>query len=111
MDIELFIADWLAAANAYDRHEFAAKWQENAVLKDTSIGEIFTGHTGIRSYFEDYFIGYKTQTKLLKLIVVSDKQAHVEVAFTGDFPGKKIKGTFDLTFSDGLISAAQADLL
>lgn len=111
MNIESFVKDWLAAANAFDTTRFLEKWHKNAVLDDPSVGQKFKGHPGIRSYFEDYFIGYKTQTKLVKLDPISDKEAHLTVHFTGEFPGGQIGGTFDLVFKDEKILKAKADLI
>ena len=66
MDIEIFIQDWLAVSNAYDTEKYLEKYHENAVLDDPSVGRIFSGHIGIRKYFEDYFIRYKTRTRLVQ---------------------------------------------
>lgn len=90
MDIDRFIHNWIAIANAYDTKRFVEQWQPNAVLNDPSVGQVFKGHRGIKTYFEEYFIGYKTQTRLVKLDIISDKEAHVKVEFTGEFPGNKI---------------------
>lgn len=59
------------------------------MLDNPSVGQVFKGHSGIREYFEDYFIGYKTQTRLIKLDILSDSEAHIEVEFTGEFPETK----------------------
>jgi ketosteroid isomerase-like protein len=111
MDIKKFTRDFIAVCNAYNTKSYLEKWQRDAVLDDPSVGKVFTGHEGIKAYFEAYFIGYKTQTKLIRLDIISDNKAHVEVEFTGDFPGGRIGGTFDFTFTDGKISAAKADLI
>lgn len=111
MNSEHFIADWLKAANAFDTSAFLDFWHADATLDDPSVGHIFKGHSGIRSYFEEYFIGYKTQTRLVKLEMISTDKAYIEVEFTGEFPGGKIGGMFDLTFRDGKIASAKADLL
>ncbi|WP_231433776.1 MULTISPECIES: nuclear transport factor 2 family protein [unclassified Chryseobacterium] len=83
MEIKSFIQDWLALANAYDTKNYLEKWHEKAVLDDTSVGHIFKGHSGIKKYFESYFIGYKTQTRLVNLDIISENEAHVEVEFSG----------------------------
>ncbi|MCW3126069.1 MAG: hypothetical protein JWO03_1727 [Bacteroidetes bacterium] len=111
MDIEKFIQKWIAAGNAYDTNGYLEKYHKNAVLDDPSVGQSFEGHTGIRKYFEDYFIGYKTQTRLIKSEITGDMSAHVEVEFTGEFPEGKIGGIFDLTFKSGKILSAKADLI
>lgn len=111
MDIKAFVKDWLDISNAYDMKNYLEKWQENAVLDDPSVGQIFKGHSGIRKYFESYFIGYKTQTRLIKLDIISENEAHIEVEFTGEFPEGKIGGLFDFTFKDNKIEKAKADLM
>ena len=111
MDIKLFIEDWLAVSNAYDTEKYLDKWHKDAVLDDPSVGQVFKGHSGIKNYFESYFIGYRTQTRLVTLDTISDNEAHIEVEFTGEFPEGKIGGMFDFTFKDGKIAKAKADLL
>ncbi len=111
MDIKAFINDFLAVSNAYDTESYLGKWQEKAVLDDPSVGRIFKGHSGIRNYFESYFIGYKTQARLMKLDIISDNEAHIEVEFTGEFPEGRIGGIVDFTFKDGKIAEAKADLI
>ncbi|QPH39111.1 nuclear transport factor 2 family protein [Pedobacter endophyticus] len=110
MDINEFIKEWLSKSNNYETEKYLQLWQEKAVLDDPSVGQIFKGHPGIRNYFENYFIGYKTQSRLLKLDILSDNEAHIEVEFTGEFPEGKIRGTFDFTFKDGKINKAKAAL-
>ena len=105
MDIAAFLKDWIAAGNDYDTEKYLEKYKENALLDDPSVGRSFKGHEGIREYFTSYFIGYKTQTKLLKLIS-GDHTAHLEVEFTGSFPEGKIGGMFDFTFRDDKIVTA-----
>ena len=111
MEIKSFIQNWIAVSNAYDTKNYLEKWDEKAVLDDPSVGQIFKGHSGIKKYFESYFIGYKTQTRLVKLNIISENEAHAEMEFTGEFPEGKIGGTFDFTFKDGKIISAKADLL
>lgn len=111
MNINKFIQNWLTIANAYETKKFVEQWHQNAILNDPSVGQIFKGHQAIKTYFEDYFIGYKTQTRLVKLDIISDNEAHFEVEFTGEFPGNKIGGMFEITFKDGKIAKAKADLI
>ncbi|MGS2740175.1 nuclear transport factor 2 family protein [Sinomicrobium sp. M5D2P17] len=110
MDIEKFIADWLKASNDFDTEKYLEMYHKDAVLDDPSVGRKFKGHPGIGNYFESYFIGYNTQTRLIHLDVKDDK-AHLEVEFAGDFPEGKIGGIFDFTFKDDKIAAVQADLI
>jgi len=111
MHIENLIQNFIATANAHDTKAFLENWHADAVLNDPSVGEVFNGHAGIQNYFEDYFIGYKTQTKLLKLDILHENTAQILVEFTGNFPGNKTDGTFDFQFKDGKITFAKADLI
>jgi ketosteroid isomerase-like protein len=111
MDIKAFIKDWLVASNAYDTNSYLEKWHKTAVLDDPSVGQVFKGQSGIKKYFESYFVGYKTQTRLVKLDILGDNEAHIEVEFTGEFPEGKINGIFDFTFKDGKIISAKANLI
>ena len=111
MDISAFIKDWLDKSNVYDTKRYLEKWHENAILDDPSVGQVFKGHSGIKKYFERYFIDYKTQTRLVELDIISDNEAHIEVEFTGEFPEGKIRGTFYFTFKDGKIEKAKAALM
>lgn len=110
MDIKTFLLEWLELSNSYNTEKYLEKYLEDAILDDPSVGRKFTGHKGIREYYNSYFIGYKTQTKLVNL-EIKDNTAHMEVEFTGDFPGGKIGGMFDFIFKDEKISSAKADLI
>lgn len=109
MNIEEFITDWLDASNSYDTNRYLDKYLEEATLNDPSVGKKFIGHKGIKEYYDTYFIGYKTQTRLINLSI-RNNTAHLEVDFTGDFPGGQIGGVFDFTFKNGKILEAKADL-
>lgn len=111
IDIRKFIEEWLALSNAYDTENYLRKYHEDAELDDPSVGRVFKGHAGIRKYFENYFIGYRTQTRLVKLNVTGKDSAHLEVEFTGDFPEGKIGGVFDFKFKQNMIISARANLL
>lgn len=111
MKIKKFIEDWLAASNSYETNNYLEKWNKDAFLEDPSIGQVFKGHLGIKKYFEDYFIGYKTKTRLVNLEIISDNAAHIDVEFTGQFPEGKIGGVFDFIFEDGKIAFAKANLV
>ena len=110
MDIETFLREWVAVGNSYDKRKYLDMYLEDAVLDDPSVGRKFVGREEIGEYYSSYFIGYKTQTKVLKLLVDADK-AHLEVEFTGDFPEGKIEGVFDFTFRDEKIAGVKADLM
>ncbi|MEV6282183.1 nuclear transport factor 2 family protein [Kribbella sp. NPDC051770] len=104
------LAEWIAAANAHDASEFLAYFTEDAVLDDPSVGEVYEGRDRIGEYYQSYFIGYDTRTELVGTEQRGDV-LHVEVAFTGSFPGGQTNGIFDLTFSGRQIQHARADLI
>jgi len=110
MGIKAFLLDWIAVSNSYDTEKYLEKYLEDAVLDDPSVGRKFVGHKGIKDYYLSYFIGYKTQTKLMKLKIQNNK-AHLEVEFTGEFPEGKTEGMFDFTFRDQKIATVKADLI
>jgi len=110
MNIEKLIDDWIEVSNSYDTEKYLSFFGEKAILDDPSVGRKFSGKKGIGEYFTSYFIGYKTQTKKVSLLVKDENQAHLEVEFTGDFPEGKIGGMFDFTFKDGKIEFVAADL-
>lgn len=110
MDIKAFLIDWLEISNSYNTENYLAKYLEDAVLDDPSVGRKFIGHKGIKDYYTNYFIGYKTQTKLVKLDI-QEKNTHLEVEFTGEFPEGKIRGIFDFTFQNEKIATIKADLI
>ncbi|CAM4403351.1 nuclear transport factor 2 family protein [Flavobacterium terrigena] len=109
MDIRAFLLDWLEISNSYNTEKYLEKYLEDAILNDPSVGKKFIGHKGIREYYTSYFIGYKTQTRLLKLDI-QDNNAQMEVEFTGEFPERKIEGIFDFTFKNQKIETVEADL-
>jgi ketosteroid isomerase-like protein len=110
MNIKSFIEEWIIAANSYNTQKYLEFYSEEAILNDPSVGREFIGHSGIKEYFTKYFIGYSTQTEIVKLDI-SENTAYLEVEFTGDFPEGKIGGSFDFTFSDGKIITLKADLI
>jgi ketosteroid isomerase-like protein len=110
VEIKGFVDAWIAAGNQFDTKKYLSFFLPDAILDDPSVGRKFKGHKGINNYFDSYFIGYNTHTKLTK-VTINGGRTHVEVHFTGDFPGGKIGGTFDITFQNGKISLLKADLL
>ncbi|WP_458844594.1 nuclear transport factor 2 family protein [Flavobacterium hauense] len=111
MDIHTFINDWIAAGNAFDVEQYLEFYWADAILDDPSVGRKFIGHEGIKDYFQDYFIGYNTQTRLVHLQIKDDIFVHLEVEFIGDFTEGSIGGMFDLTFKNNKIAFVKADLL
>jgi len=67
-------------------------------------------HLAPARYFQSYFVGYNTQTRLVSTEAREDS-LHVEVDFTGDFPGGQTGGTFDIAFAGEKLARVQADLL
>lgn len=111
MNIKHFIEAWIATGNQYDTKKYLDFYWPDAVLEDPSVGSTFKAHKGIQHYFESYFIGYQTQTRLVSVSISDTIHAHLEVEFTGDFPEGKIGGMFDFTFRDGKIAFVKADLI
>ncbi|WP_285103286.1 nuclear transport factor 2 family protein [Promicromonospora sp. MEB111] len=104
------IAEWIAATNTHDSAAYLAFFTDDAVLDDPSVGEIFEGHAGINEYFQSYFIGYGTQTRLLST-EPRDGYLHVAVEFTGTFPERRVGGIFDVTLTaENKIAHVRADL-
>jgi len=86
-------------------------YSPDAVLDDPSVGRKFEGNKGIQQYFDSYFIGYNTHTEKVKLKVINEQHAHLELQFAGDFPEGKIGGTFEFKFENGKIAFVKADLV
>lgn len=111
MKIKSFVNAWMAAANQFDTNQYLSFFLPNAILDDPSVGRKFIGHTGIRNYFDSYFIGYNTQTRLVKMDIVTGDRVHLEVEFTGSFPEGTIGGVFDISFQNDRIVFMKADLI
>ncbi len=111
MNIHNFINDWLLASNNFDTEKYLEFYEPDSILDDPSVGRQFIGHKGIKDYFESYFIGYNTNTKLVNLNIKDEENVHLEVEFTGDFSEGKLGGIFDLKFKNEKIIFAKADLI
>lgn len=111
MDIKNIIENWITVSNSYDTEKYLDFFLTEAVLDDPSVGREFKGQIGIKNYFESYFIGYQTQTRIIKLDIKDDNHARLEVEFTGNFPEGVIGGMFDFTFENNKISFIKADLI
>ncbi len=99
----------LAATNAFDVDRALTLFTPDAVIDDPSTGSRFDGHTGIRNYIEQYFIGYHTVTRLLSINSGGENRVRARVDFTGDF-GHEI-GVLEISVnSDGLIERIDASL-
>jgi len=111
MNIPTFIKEWIAVSNSFDTERYLEFYLPDATLDDPSVGRKFEGHSGIKEYFDDYFIGYHTHTKQVDLTITDEESANLQVQFTGNFPEGKIGGTFNFKFSDGKIAFVKADLI
>lgn len=99
----------IAAINAFDVESVLALFTPDAVIDDPSTGHCFVGHTGVRGYIEQYFIGYHTVTCLLSIKYSTASCACIRVDFTGDF-GHEI-GLLKISVDPrGLIVRIDADL-
>lgn len=110
MDTNAFLQSWLSASNSFDTNAYLQYYDEKAVIHDPAVGEKFIGHSRIRKYFEEYFIGYNTHTKIVKIEIPDDTSAHLETLFTGNFSEKGIDGTLDFTFHKDKIIHLKAEL-
>jgi len=100
---------FIAATNAGDVAAVLALFTPDAVIDDPSTGHRFDHHAGIRSYVEQFFIGYHTVTRLLSIESLGAARARVRVDFTGDF-GHEI-GLLELCVNaQGAIVRIDADL-
>lgn len=104
------VAAWIAATNTHDVDRYLSFFADDAVLDDPSVGEAFTGRGGLARYFQSYFVGYNTHTRLVGT-EPRGGALHVEVDFTGDFPGGQTGGTFEVTFAGQKLARVTADLL
>jgi len=111
MNIPNFINEWLAASNAFDTQKYLEFYNDDVILDDPSVGKQFKGHEGIKEYFDNYFIGYNTDTQLVNLNVKGIESAHLEVNFTGTFAEGTIGGIFDFKFKNEKIIFVKADLI
>ncbi|MGF6768216.1 ketosteroid isomerase-like protein [Paraburkholderia sp. GAS199] len=107
--MEKLVSVFIQTANAFDVEGALALFASDAVIDDVSVGDAFVGIEGIRLYFEQFFVGYKTVSKLLSLEHLDDSTAVARLDFTGDF-GHEI-GTLKIAINaDGLIERIDADL-
>lgn len=107
--MDKLVDTFMQALNAFDVEGALALFTSGAVIEDVSVGDAFVGTDGIRLYIEQFFVGYKTASKLLSLERLDDFTAIARVDFTGEFGHEigslKIKGS-----ADGLIERIEADL-
>lgn len=103
------IQKFIRATNAFDVDAALKLFAEEAVIDDVSVGDQFKNAKGIRKYLEQFFVGYKTVTKLESVEVLSDWNAKAQLDFTGNFGHET--GSLNFTFnSNGLIVRVDAYL-
>ena len=103
------IASWIEATNSYDTARYLSYFSDGAVLDDPSVGGEHNGLNRIQEYFESWFVGLNTQTRLLD-VTLQDDRYRVEVHFTGDFPEGEADGVFVITFEGNRFSRVWAEL-
>ncbi|HMH34666.1 MAG TPA: nuclear transport factor 2 family protein [Puia sp.] len=103
------IKQFIHATNAFDVEAALALFADDAVIDDVSVGEKFKNTSGVRKYLENFFVGYKTVTRLESIVVLDNRNAKAHVDFTGDFGHET--GGLNFTFnSAGLIITINAYL-
>ena len=107
--MQTLVATFIETANAFDVEGTLALFASNSVISDVSVGDTFVGTEGVRLYLEQFFVGYKTTSKLLSLQNLDNFSALVRLDFTGDF-GHEV-GTLKITINAAsLIERIDADL-
>ena len=100
---------FLRCTNAFDLDGALRLFTPDAIIDDVSVGDAFVGAKGIRRYLEQFFVGYKTASRVLSSKQLDDSKTVARVDFTGDF-GHEI-GTLKFAVNaDGLIERIDADL-
>jgi ketosteroid isomerase-like protein len=107
--MEKLVNNFIENANAFDVDGMLALFSFDAVIDDVSVGDAFVGADGVRRYLEQYFVGYRTTTRLLALEQKDDATASARVDFTGDFGHETGWLRFKLD-ADGLIARIDANL-
>ncbi|MBG1232807.1 nuclear transport factor 2 family protein [Aestuariivirga litoralis] len=108
--METTITKFITSMNAFDVEVALTLFSAKAVIDERSVGKKFKGKSGLREYFEEYFVGYHTVTQLDAIEIIDTTHANAHVDFTGDFGHEK--GMLNFAFNkDGLITGVEADLL
>jgi ketosteroid isomerase-like protein len=103
------IKQFINATNAFDVESALTLFADDAVIDDVSVGKKFRNTSGVRKYFEKFFVGYKTVTRLESIEVLDNLNARAQVDFTGEFGHET--GGLTFTFnSAGLIIKVDAYL-
>jgi ketosteroid isomerase-like protein len=108
-DVEKAVQQFIQSANKFDVNAALALFASNAVIDDVSVGDKFKNTAGVRRYLEQFFVGYKTVTRLESIEIVNAYHAKAKVDFTGNFGHET--GGLDVTINkEGLITAIDAYL-
>jgi hypothetical protein len=100
---------FIQSCNAFDVGTALTLFANDAEIIDISVGRTFKNITRVRSYLEEFFVGYKTVTKLESIEIIDTLNANTQVDFTGDFGHET--GALNFTFNaDGLIKVINAHL-
>ena len=108
-EIEKIVKQFIKSSNAFDVETALTLFASDAVIDDVSVGEKFKNIKGVRKYLETFFVGYKTVTKLESIEILGNKEAKVQVDFTGNF-GHETGGLNFIFNNDGLIKLISAYL-
>ena len=107
--IQKIIQNFIKATNAFDVDAALTLFANDAVIDDVSVGDKFKNTAGVRRYLEQFFVGYKTVTKLESVEIVNAHSAKAKVDFTGNFGHET--GGLDITINkEGLITTIEAYL-
>lgn len=97
------------AANAFDIDGILKLFADDGFIDDTSVGQVFHGHDGVRRYAEEYFVGYETNSRILTVETIDAHRSTARVDFTGNF-GHEI-GFFEIATNEaGLIASVKTYL-
>ncbi|ALM84475.1 nuclear transport factor 2 family protein [Bordetella sp. N] len=107
--MQKLVDTFIRALNVFDIEGALTLFASDAVIDDVSVGDAFVGIEGIRLYFNQFFVGYKTVSKLLSIEPLGDAEALVRLDYTGDF-GHETGALKIKTNANGLIERIDADL-
>jgi hypothetical protein len=97
------------AANAFDVDGIVALFAPQGLIEDSSVGETFRGHDGVRQYAEEYFVGYQTRSTVLSVDAIDERHMTARVDFTGNFGHET--GFFEIATNEaGLITTVRTYL-
>ena len=101
--------NFVNAANAFDVEGVLALFAPDGLIEDSSVGETFRGRGGVRSYVEEYFVGYQTQSTVLSVEERDARRTTARVDFVGNFGHET--GFFEIaTDENGLIKSVKTYL-